>query len=250
MTTEKLSGMIVFSLVFLGLFIALIGIKPSEFYWSQARTYQQYEYPDYFTQEDIQYIRYFINKSVTRPAPWYPPNEVWFDFTTKGANLKIIVTWYGTDIDKITFERVTWEWWIFFTASYLTIDDFGGELTKQEVISKWDDSINASVIYPVYDDVVTLKVWITDSNETRNNINTAWDEGNLFIGIGFGFEDLETKLSAWDIIGRLLTFQSPEIFGLTGATATVLNLVIALPLWGCVAYLITRLILLFIPFAG
>jgi len=236
----------VFCILFLALFTTLIAIIPSEFF-ALTKEYKKYEYPEYFSQADIQSIKHFLNKTVSKGG------ETEFDFAGTGANFYLKVIWHEAgevvgEPDVLSFNRLKWAWWIFRSWSVMEIDVYGQYLSKSEALSEWDNETKASIIHPVYDDALTVKIWLTDTNKTRKDLRQAWDEGTIMVGIGFGFEDYETKLSVWDIIGKLLTFQSPEVFGLSGPAATVLNLLIALPLWIVAAYLIYRLILMAIPF--
>jgi len=240
--TRGLGAMLIFCIVFIGAFIALIGIIPPE-YFVQTKTYYQYEYPDYFTQDDIARIKHFLNKTVEE-------GRIWFDFESKGAKFKFLVDMsLWADGYRAYQNHIIWEWWIFYDSHpmYFTENKYlyvNAELAKKY----WDSDINATVLYPVFCEDITVKVWITDYNGSRNDIETAFNEGKVIWAIGFGYEDYETKLSAWDIVGRLLTFQSPEIFGLSGTAATILNLIVALPIWTAIAYLVYRLILMAIPF--
>jgi len=238
--------MMVFCILFLALFVTLLSVMPSEFF-VLTREYKQYKYPEYFSKEDIQRIKHFLNKTVSRGS------ETEFDFAGTGANFLLKVIWHeDTEVvgepDVLTFNRLKWAWLIFRSWSVMEIDIYGQYLSKSEALSEWDNKTKASIIHPVYDDALTVKIWLTDTNKTRKDLKQAWDEGTIMVGIGFGYEDYETKLSIWEVIGKLLTFQSPEIFGLTGPAATVLNMMIALPLLVVIAYLIYRLILMAIPF--
>lgn len=243
-SSESFGGMAIFVITFLALWILLMTLMPSSFY-VMSKQYSDYEVPDYFTQEDIQTIKHFQDANVTRG------DTIVLDFNPD-ANFKFDVVW-ATAYDSITFRHWTWELGPFYDAHAMEVDNADyilGDwwISKSLALANWDGSLNASTFYPVRCPDITVKVWFTDPNQTRNNLSTAWDEGKVTVAMGFGFDDYETKLSAWDIVGRLLTFQSPEIFGLTGAAATVINLVITLPFYVCVAYLIYRLILLAIPF--
>jgi len=251
--TRGLGGMLIFCIVFLGIFIALAGVVPSEFF-VQTKTYTQYDYPEYFTPEDVQTIKHFLNRSIQKDGP-----EIVFDFNAADnpVNFKFHMWWWEVPElpsgGAITAHHRIWELWIFYKIHAMKIPNgiFFKEawwFDKTLIASNYDDETKASIFYPVKCEHITIKIWVTDYNATRKDLSAAWDEGKVMVGIGFGFEDYQTKLSAWDIIGRLLTFQSPEVFGLSGAAATILNLVVALPVWTSIAYLVYRLILMAIPF--
>jgi len=240
---RHIGGMLIFCVVFLGSFIALLAAVPSQFY-TYEEDYEQYQYPSYFTMEDVEHIKYFKNITITRG-----PGSIYFDFTDQ-IDFKFIVQWKSAG-DNIVPRHVTWSWWIFVIAHTMNIETEGNWwIDKTEAIANWNPELNASSFYPVFCNHITVKVWLTDYNITRNDLEEAWDEGQIDMAIGFGVDDYATKLNIWSVIGRLLSFQAPTIYGLTGISATIINLLICLPLWTCIVYLIYRLILMAIPFVG
>jgi len=244
MSEEKhhIGGMLIFCVVFLGSFIALLAAVPSQFYVDESG-YEQYQYPSYFTMEDVEHIKFFKNETIIKGSKFN-----YYDFTAE-IDFIFFVHWYSSP-NQIEIFHVTWKWWIFQTAHRLDIEDLGEAITKEEALTKWNPELNTSVFYPASCNHITVKIWITDSNTSRNDLSQAWDDGEIQIGIGFGIDDYATKLNIWSVIGRLLTFQTPSIYGLTGISATIIKLLIGLPLWTCIVYLIYRLILMAIPFVG
>jgi len=231
--------MLIFSISFIGCFIALIALTPTEFYMT-TKDYTQFEVPDYFDIGDIQHIKHFLNKTIS--------GQTLFDFNTASnpVDHKVILCFYDSELYNC---HVTWSWWIFESVDLMTWSNYGEYLSKTEALSAWNSDYNASVLSTQCSHL-TIKAWLYDSNTTRNNLSAAWDAYELELALGFGYSDYETKLNAWDILGRLLTFQSPALFGFEGDLATMLNLVISLPFWCCVGYTIYRLILMAIPFLG
>lgn len=239
--SEKLSKPLIFVVLFLGLFIALMVTIPIEFLTAGMKEYQQYDVPSYFSAEDIQTIRYFKQLNLT--------TMTYFDFNPD-INYKFYVQKFGWSGYPRYFAHVTWEFWGFMTSHSLKIESGDAWLYLSEALLKWNPTVNASIFYPVSCEHITIKMWLTDRNTSRNNLTTAWWNDELTLGMGFGFQETEIKLSSWDIIARLLTFQAPEIFGLSGTFALIVNVIITLPFYTCIAYLIYRLILMAIPFVG
>ena len=121
-------------------------------------------------------------------------------------------------------------------------------MTKEYAVAQWNENYNATILHPVKCDHITTKVWLFDANQTRNNISQAWDDGAINIAMGFGFSDYETKVSAMDILGRLLLFQAPTIFGLTGDLATIVTVITTVPFYTSIALLIFLAVLMVVPF--
>jgi len=250
MAAEYTIKTVIFCVTYLCAFIAIIGLIPSDFY-AQSKTYTQFDMPSYFSQDDVQHIKHFENASIHDAVP-YSDNE-WLDFNPD-ANFKFVARWYNDATGRyIRLLHVTWEFWWLWNGDYLECPDVAeyyghSSIFKTDLQTAWDSNYNASIFYPFACEHITVKVWFADYNATRNNIGSAWDENHLNIAIGFGFDDYETKLSSWDVMGRLLTFQSPEIFGASGAIATTLNLIVGIPFWVAVAVCIYLLIMEVIPF--
>lgn len=85
---------------------------------------------------------------------------------------------------------------------------------------------------------------ITIHNTTRDaSLEEAWNNGEIEIYIGATIDDLQTAISAWNVIGALLTFQTPQVH-------PVINFLIAIPIYACIIYLIITIVAMFVPFGG
>lgn len=241
---------IVFLALFLGLYTTTLALIPSEFYYAATASGSTFDF-SFLSLEDVRKIRFLEQVNITRSAF----AQGWFDFTPD-ASYKMRVIWDGS-LNLIWFEHLTWEFLIFQQFDQMQIENIPvGDiellehswLTKNYTISKWNPKYNASILDPVECPHVRTKVWIIDQNSTRNNIGSAWDEGKLTISMGFGYDDMFAKQSSLDILGRILLFQAPTIFGLTGDMATIVNLILTVPFYAMVGVLIMLIIIAFIPF--
>lgn len=235
---ERLLPTLIFVVTFLSTFIFLISAMPSAFLYA-GKSYMNYTYPDYFDKTDIENIAYFQNNTIDRGY------SATLNFKSE-INFKFHVYWEDLPFgNHLHFWHITWEWWVFFVEHQMDVEDGDKYLTKSEAIENWDSEVNASIFYPISCNHISVKVWLTDTNSSRNDISEAWDDGSLHIGMGFGFDDITTILNAWDIVGRLLTFQSLDL-----GVPIFLNALIAIPIWTCIAFLVYKLILMAIPFVG
>lgn len=245
---------IVFIALFLALYTTLIALIPTEFYSASAPIGSTYDF-SFLSLEDMRHIRFIKENNLTRPAVFH--NHAWFDFT-QNITYKMRATWTSTSAsdfpNQIFFEHETWEF-LFFSPIFdamrienVTIHLGQYPLTKQFAISKWSNTYNASIFSPVQCDHVRTKVWIFDQNSTRNNISAAWDDGALRISMGFGYDDTFAKQSSLDVLGRILLFQAPTVYELTGDMATVVNLILTIPFYAMVGVLIFLVIIAILPF--
>lgn len=240
MATEMLDSRFVMILTFLGTFVMLVGFMPQAFL-TAGEDYVSATYPEgVFRGEDIEGIAYFRNVTLTgvNPIADFNPN----------VNVKIRFFWEALE-SSWHLQHLTWEWWIFYNTDSMSPEGQDAFFSKQDLIDSWDAEINASYYYPVRCNHLTIRLSFTDSNITRNNIGDAWDDSEVVANIGFGIDDYETAVNAWDLVGRLLTFQpiDPQISGQAGF---MMGFLFSFPLWCAIAFLIARLILLALPFVG
>jgi hypothetical protein len=252
---------IIFLALFLGLYTSLIALMPSEFY-SSASSGSTFDY-SFLSLEDVRRIRFLDTTNITRQA--FLIESEWFDFTPN-ATYKMKVLWVGstfpTSPNTIFFQHCTWESPIGFPAPQfdemqienLTKTFWGSPapyhyiLTKAHAVAHWSSLYNASIFDPVQCEHARTKVWIFDQNTTRNNISQAWDDGKLTFTMGFGYDDMFAKQTSLDILGRILLFQAPTVWGLTGDMATIVNLILTVPFYAMVGVLIFLIVIAFIPF--
>jgi len=90
--------------------------------------------------------------------------------------------------------------------------------------------------------VFQLQVFFSFNETTYNNPSTAWANDDLNVGIGVEWDETNTQLSAWDIIGSLLFFQLPDL------GVTIVSTILAVPLWVCIGYIAFVIIRALIPF--
>ena len=231
-------------MAFFGTFIILVGILPSVFIYAGGREYTDYDYPDYFTKDDIANIKYFQQMNITRALTTHH-----MDFNPD-IDFKFDIVWSVPWGYVITNHR-DWEFLIWYGGHNMEYEELGEYVYKADIVSAWDENTNSSRFYPVDCVDITITVWFTDHNSTRNDIELSYDEGIMTYAIGFGFEGVTATFGAWDIVGRLLLFQDLEVFyGTEANEALALHSMIMLPLWLMIAYIIYRLILLAIPFVG
>jgi hypothetical protein len=243
--------MLIFVLVLLGVFFALISTMPSEFFFTPSRTYMQYIVPDNFNPMELGGIAFFTAHNITYS------NMVTYTFTNSTLELRTHFSdrSYPFVSKVVSFDHLYWYFGPIFLYDEMQVETAGNYyITKADALSHWVSNVSKSKFSPVFCNHVRVTAWIYDPNSTRDNLGLAWDEGTVTVAIGFGFQYQEASLNGWSLIGALLGFQSPQVFGMTGLGATIANLLIALPIWGCIGYLVVRLLAVIIgmlkPFGG
>jgi len=242
---------------FLALFAILAGTIPAQFY---AASYEGVELnvPSDFEGIDIQ--------SFAETWP-YTLNETGGDTTIYGLYRVFDVggaDFGGHDLDLVyrranesdkfvSIEHFWTEWWFFRYGHPMSwynrqmIDkttSFHGGLYEGLALDDLEnDTIQGSAEYTVKCDHLQLKAFLGYNTTLYANVTDAWDHHGLHIMLGINFDQLNTAINAWNIVGMILLFQTPDVH-------PVLNAIIAIPLWLCIAYLAYVLILKAIPFVG
>jgi len=90
-----------------------------------------------------------------------------------------------------------------------------------------------------------LKTFIGPHN-AGSTISQSWDANALNFTVGFDYDYNQTSINAFDVMGQIITFQSPDL-GLPGIANTILSAFIALPLWVMTAILALKLAQSIVP---
>jgi len=182
---------------------------------------------------------FFVNHTVTRSL--LPPlGRVEFIL----GQLYVEVDWpsWFPVTDKIQFAHryqvVGWLWWehTFTQEGEIWVDKtflLSHIMPKFENTSFWIASCECGR---------AIHVYATFDETKYNNLDEAWDAGELIIGIGAGWEATFVQQNTLNLLLSLLFFQDPAIFSTNLAVGVMLNGIIAIPIWAMLAYLIYRLI--------
>lgn len=139
-----------------------------------------------------------------------------------------------------------WYEWIFFGHhDYMEWKNnqrrsYGTELTGSNLNSEY---LSGNMEFTVSSSSFTVSA-VFGFNETLYSLPTdAWNHYDLHIFVGIDFESVSTTINAWTLIANLLFFQMIDVH-------PYLNMLLAIPLWACIGYLVYVLILKAIPFVG
>lgn len=151
-----------------------------------------------------------------------------------------IELWSEKTLEQIMFKYLRF-WWI-FVVGYDSMQWFNeaGILVSDEY------GITNEVLDDTYDDYGKMRFLISGDtqfhayfsfNDTTYETPTeAWLNDELYVYCGINFDQAGTGYNAWDVIQQVLFFQMPDIHPL-------INSLLAIPLWVCMAYLSYILIL-------
>jgi len=229
-------------ITFLGSFALLVSMIPGQFA-VQSKTYRQVSVPEYFEAIDIQCFA--ETKNLTVPAY----DEFGLDCSVGGWELKIYPYYSDlANIHELQLKHVD-RWWIFVVGEHhLTWRrktdgiNLGIQLDKDELLNAYDADKGLAE-FTVSCEHLTAYVAFAYNTTKYENIVEAWANSELWMLIAIGFDQVNTSTNAWNVIGKLLFFQSPDVH-------PAINALIAIPIWAAVAITIYILILKAIPFVG
>jgi hypothetical protein len=119
-------------------------------------------------------------------------------------------------------------------------------LVKEDLVNAWNPDSNMSV-FSAQCEVITTNVIFEIYNSSFSTIADSFDAHLLNYTLSYDINLTSMAPNAWTIIGSLLTFRAPEI-GWSGDMGTVMNFIIAIPIWASIAYLVYKLVTGLVPF--
>jgi len=233
----------------LGLFALLVCMIPGEY---SAAEYEGRELtvPEYFEGIDIQYFASIHNTTIVFGDPWPAyPDLFWEGFDLGGWNFEFEVN-RKSNVDYAALIRYD-IWWIFkhnthhlkwINSKGITVGNDYGDLRFTDLDENYDENIN-ECRFTVKDDVMQLMVYFGFNTTKYDTPTQALDQDELSVLFCVGFDQLNTAINSWNLIGMILFFQMPDVH-------PAINAIIAIPLWVCIAFLVYVLILKAIPFVG
>jgi len=102
---------------------------------------------------------------------------------------------------------------------------------------------NQTIQFSTQNPNVQLIVFFGYNTTEFSNVQDAINNDALSVLFCINFDQVNTSFNAWNLIGMLLFFQMPNVH-------PTINMLIAIPLWVVIAYLIYVLILKALPFVG
>ena len=227
---------------FLGVFALLVSMIPGQFA-VQSKSYRQISVPEYFEAVNVQ--SFVETKNLTVPAY----DEYGLDCGVGGWELKIYPYYSPLMNTYHLVLRHIDRWWVIAYGwhdlrwrSKVTGIDLGYTLDKDELLNAYDADKGVAE-FIVSCEHLTAYVAFAYNTTKYENIVDAWANSELWMLIAIGFDQVNTSTNAWNVIGKLLFFQAPDVH-------PAINALIAIPIWAAIAITIYILILKAIPFVG
>lgn len=244
MTISSENVTLVSVVTFLSTFFILVAMIPSNL--MTAASGKVVAVPEYFESVDVQSFAQLYN--FTAAFGVQDPKYFYEYFTLGGWNMRYgMIKGYALTPDKLEISHYA-SWWVFKWEFHLF--DFydsrgynhGDQLSPQELDSAWDGN-SSLIMFNIQSDQAKMKMYIAYNQTEFTKPSEAFYDGTLWILVAIGFDQVNTSINAWNLIGAILFFQMPNVHW-------ALNALISIPLWILIAWLIYILILKAIPFVG
>lgn len=232
---------------FLGVFTILTALMPPSFYASLQER-REVAVPAYFQAIDVQqyYQTYVLNITSGQYIEY---------FTLGGWKLRFWSSFFVGYQTWIAIQRydswLVFEWiaeegkW--YNDRGILVSFIGSGFYLEHIDAKvLDDNydVNRSLCkFTVKFEVTQFDIYFTFNASKYSKPSEAWQKSDLHTLIGVSLDKANTAFNAWNVVAQLLFFQLPNVHPL-------INMLIAIPIWVMIAWLIYILILKAIPFIG
>lgn len=233
----------------------LVMIMPSQLITGDAPDYElrNATVPDYWTSQSLLSYADTYSHTFNETGGTDQGNFYYLEFTLGGRELEVMYADanFTGDNNHTVLLRHFYTWgWIFrqdhalrwYDTRGYRIDNHAVIWRRMEAMDEYwagEHSINSSYDYQ------PLKVechhfagsWMFYYNTTLYaNVTDAWDHHDLHFWMGLTFDELQTGLNAWDVIGMLLFYEMPDVHW-------TINAIFKSIIWVMIAYLAFAFIL-------
>lgn len=255
------SRMALYIFTFIGVFALLFGFIDGRFFivsYSSSAGYDA-DIAETFSLANVTMYNNVGNDNMTYPYSSYHDNSPhdWSAGLPSGQYLEV---WWENPVYVppfvriLEFRHIEEVWWGLQIHDRMTFTGISGtvypdeRLTEYNLLDEYNSATNGSSFYAQCGHMMVSAIF--EYNQTKyTDIEDAWDNDEISYTFSYEVDWNATQVSALTILGKLLTFQSPSL-GITGIGGTILNMLIAIPIWIMTAILIIKLIQSVIPFIG
>lgn len=219
---------------FLGVMVFLILLIPPQYFIADPSQYRSIEIPPQFESIDVQYFADTENATV--PKDWGTPH----DYDLGGWSF-----WMQGDYSDgwIQHQRHYVRWlinWKFIQMDWYSTQNvkIGDEINCTIIDLYYSLGSNCSK-FIVKDDAVQMIIFFNWNTNLYTDSADAWNNDALYFLACINFDQQNTGMNAWALLGMLLFFKLPDVHW-------IINGIIAIPIWVITVYLIVNAVLKFI----
>jgi len=254
----RIAAIMVFCFIFLGSFVALLGLIPSDFaVASKEYSSLAEQVPDYWN--GVNLMQYNLTDAWNYTLTY--PTSTPVDFDTGGRNLKLVIDAitapYVLGLDHMYGWNLLWAEamdWYNRNGVLKSYQEAGfARISTNEIDEDYED--NGDMQFTVKclglgqgSSTFQVMVFFSFNTTTYDTPSAAWFNDDLQILVGITLDNTNSALDAWALITGLLTFNTVEVFGNSGPEALAMNVILALPFWACIAIVAAVFLFEVLPF--
>jgi hypothetical protein len=253
--------MMIFAFVFLGAFVAIIGLTPAELV-SAGKDYSAFgeNIPDVWNGIDLLAYNFTGVTTIQLNATDY----AFYDFSLGNRNLRLYT--YNNIYTSVRYLLLSHRY-----GAFLAWEESLDWYNRNQQLVSWHTASGAAAIgenelnadYAAFENIefiptclglgggssyFKLTALFQFNTTTYTTPEEAWNSSELYLLFGITLSDSNTAMNAWYLITQLLTFNTVEIFGTATPEAVALNLLMALPFFASIGFIATAIILEILPF--
>lgn len=250
----------IYVFTFLGVFALLFGFIDGRFFLVSYSANAGYdpEIAERFSLANVTMYANTGNDNMTYAYSSYHDNSPheWSAGLPSGQYLEV---WWSNPVYVppfvriLEFRHIEKVWWglqihdrFSFKGAKSGVEYPDERLTEYNLLDEYDSATNGSSFYAECAHIPVSVIF--EYNQTKySDIEDAWDNDEISYTLSYEVDWNATQVSALTILGKLLTFQSPDL-GITGDGGLILNGLIAIPFIIMVIVLIILLVQSVIPF--
>lgn len=247
----EIRGFIV-AITFLGFFATLLAFAPADLLASDEAdtSYRNINVPEYLDAPEVVYfaetVTYQLNDSL---------GDLFYDhraylFTLGRWDFDLIWQYPSDDSDGfVRFEHAERLWGFgpitsshpmtFCSSSGV---DYGTSVDAYDLMDNYNEERKYAK-FTVSCEHTQMTVFFSYNTTEYSSIRSAFENKALYVTCGMELDDTNTGFNAWDLLSMILFFQLPNVHPL-------INFIIAIPLYACIAYLIFIFVTKVIPLIG
>lgn len=236
-------------LVFVVCFLAISGFLATMIYGYYGSTYSQREVtvPEYFESVDVQSFAFTHNFTINFGGAQFFSHS----FPMAGWNVRLDA-WRGNpfvpnQIKSYHFEEFWIFSWNFHTFEWFSGEgiSYGYELLYTELDTIWNnmENKNQTIRCLLKSDQTQFTVYFGWDTETYSLPSEALWNNAMQVLYCIGIDEVNTAQNIWSIIAMLLFYKIPDVHW-------TVDVIIKVPTWTTIAYLVFVLIMKIFPWGG
>lgn len=216
-----------------GIFVFLVGIIPSAIMSGENGLVGR-DVPDWFP------LGLTTNFTATHlfNASFPADQSELEEFSLVGEDFRV---WSQT-IGSVPFVIIQHNNPLWFIPRWHALSDPFGTSPYWDHVEQFNQT-DGTAIFPMKCSHTSVTVILSFNDDAYESLREAWFSDDVFVLVGSGIEQDLSTVNAFQLVGQIMFFQMPDVH-------PAIQMILGLTFWIPTAYVVTRIILWFIPLLG